>query len=66
VMAYGEGESPEFKRQPRDFVAALKDKVKHRSELVECKGVNHFEIIETMAKADGVLGKIALRQMGLA
>jgi len=65
VAAYGDGESPEFKRQSRDFVAALKAKVKHPAELIEVKGANHFEIIETLASADGALGKVALKQMGL-
>lgn len=65
-LAYGGGESPEFKRQSRDMAAALKAKVKQPSELIEVKGVNHFEIIETLGKPDGALGKAALKQMGLA
>lgn len=65
ALAYGDGESPEFKRQSRDMAAAMKGKVKHAAELVEVKGVNHFEIIETLAKPDGALGKVALKQMGL-
>ena len=65
TLAYGDGESPEFKRQSRDMAAALKSKGKHPAEVVEVKGVNHFEIIETLAKPDGALGKIALKQMGL-
>src|SRR5262249_59586814 len=66
ILAYGDGESPEFKRQSREMAAALKAKVKYASELIEVKGVNHFEIIETLGKPDGVLGKAALKQMGLA
>lgn len=66
VAAYGDGESPEFKRQSRDFVAALKAKVKHPSTLLEVKGVNHFEIIETLGRPDGAIGNAALQQMGLA
>ena len=66
ALAYGDGESPEFKRQSRDMAAALKSKVKHPAELVEVKGANHFEIIETLGKPDGTLGKVALKQMGLA
>lgn len=64
TLAYGDGESPEFKRQSRDMAAALKAKGKP-SALLEVKGVNHFEIIETLGKPDGALGKEALRQMGL-
>jgi arylformamidase len=66
AVAHGDGESPEFKRQARDFVAATKGKVSQPVELVECKGFNHFEIIETIAKPDGILGRIALKQLGLA
>lgn len=66
TLAYGDGESPEFKRQARDFAAAMKAKVSHRAELIECKGLNHFEIIETLAQPDGLLGKVALKQIGLA
>ena len=44
----------------------LKGKVKQPSTLIEVKGANHFEVIETLAKPDGALGKAALKQMGLA
>jgi arylformamidase len=64
VLAYGDGESPEFKRQSREMAAALKAKGK-ASELIEVKGANHFEIIETLGKPDGALGKAALKQMGV-
>jgi len=66
TLAHGDKESPEFMRQARDFAAILKEKVKTRSELVVGKGFNHFEVIETLAKPDGFLGRVALRQMGLA
>lgn len=65
TLAYGDGESPEFKRQSRDMAAALKGKVKPAAELVEVKGANHFEIIETLGKPDGALARVALKQMGL-
>jgi arylformamidase len=65
AIAHGDGESPEFKRQSREMAAALKAKVKHSAELIEVKGVNHFEIIETLGKPDGTLGRAALKQMGL-
>ncbi len=65
AVAFGDGERPEFKRQSRDFAAALQGKVKHASELIEVKGANHFEIIETLDKPDGILGRAALKQMGL-
>lgn len=63
AVAYGDGETPEFKRHARDFAAALKAKVRHPSLLVEGKRQNHFEIALTLGQADGLLGKIALEQM---
>lgn len=63
AVAYGDGETPEFKRHARDFAAALKAKVRHASLLVEGKNQNHFELALTLGKTDGLLGKIALEQM---
>jgi arylformamidase len=63
AVAYGDGESPEFKRHARDFAAALKAKVRHPSLLAEAKNQNHFELALTLGKSDGVLGRIALEQM---
>lgn len=64
VVAHGDGESPEFKRQARDFAARLQAGGRPNT-LIEVKGLNHFEAIETMARPDGVLGQAALTQMGL-
>jgi arylformamidase len=64
VVAFGGDESDELKRQGRDFAAALQ----HRDspvELIEADGVNHFEVINTLAKPTGLLGRVALAQMGL-
>jgi arylformamidase len=63
AVAYGDGETPEFKRHARDLAAALKAKVRHPSMLVEGKNQNHFELAVTLGQADGLLGKIALQQM---
>jgi arylformamidase len=63
AVAVGEGETPEFKRHARDFVAALKAKVRPTATLVEGKGLNHFEIALTLGQADGLLGKLALGQI---
>ncbi|MSP90041.1 MAG: alpha/beta hydrolase [Alphaproteobacteria bacterium] len=65
ILAHGDGESPEFKRQARDFDAALKQR-SLSSTLIEGKGFNHFELVETLGRADGLLGRVALKQMGLA
>lgn len=63
AVAYGDGETPEFKRHARDFAAALKAKVRHRSLLAEGRNQNHFELALTLGRADGLLGKIALELM---
>jgi len=66
VIAYGERESDEFKRQARDFAAAIeRHRVPVAVELVEGPGLNHFEIINTLGSPTGLLGRLALRQMGL-
>ncbi len=66
AVAYGDGETPEFTRHARDFAAALKAKGTHSSMLIEGKDFNHFEIINTLAQANGLLGKVALQQIGVA
>lgn len=63
AVAYGDAESPEFQRQARDFAATLKAKVRHRAQLVECKGMNHFEVPLALAEPDGVLAMVALEQI---
>ena len=65
VLAYGTEESPEFKRQTRDFVAALTAAGK-QVQLLVGEGFNHFEIAETLGNPYGFLGHAALEQMQLA
>ncbi|HEX4556633.1 MAG TPA: alpha/beta hydrolase [Xanthobacteraceae bacterium] len=64
VVATGEYESDELKRQARDF-AGLIERRGGPVRLVEGAGCNHFEIINTLASPFGLLGRIALQQMGL-
>jgi arylformamidase len=64
VLAYGEFESDEFKRQSRTF-ASLIERTGLDVRLIEGRGLNHFEIIETLAEPTGLLGRIALAQMRL-
>jgi hypothetical protein len=33
---------------------------------VVARGLNHFEILETLGRPDGLLGRVVLQQMGLA
>lgn len=58
-VAYGTDESPEFQRQGCEFIEALKSKGKHVTGLV-AKGLNHFEIIETLGSMDSKLFKLLL------
>jgi arylformamidase len=65
ILAHGTLETPEFIRQTRDFAAAL-DKAGKPVQLLVAEGYNHFEILETLATPYGLLGHVALEQMGLA
>jgi arylformamidase len=64
ILAYGTYETPEFQRQTRDFHAAVKAAGKP-AELLVGEGYNHFEMIETLGSAEGILGRAALEQMKL-
>jgi arylformamidase len=64
VLTYGTYETPEFKRQTRDFAAAVKAAGKP-AELLVAEGYNHFEMLETLANPYGLLGRAVLGQMGL-
>jgi arylformamidase len=59
VVACAEHDSDEFRRQAREFAAAA------GVDLLVGEGLNHFELAETLARRDGLLGRAALRQMGL-
>ena len=65
VLLYGSLETPEFKRQSRDFAAALQ-KAGKQVELIAAEGYNHFELTETLGNPYGPLGRALLEQMGLA
>jgi arylformamidase len=64
VVAYGEFDSDEFKRQSRELAGGV-GRTRQTVQLIEANGLNHFEIAETLAQADGVLGRAALTQMHL-
>jgi arylformamidase len=64
AVGFGEFESDEFKRQAREFAAAV-ERNGNPVELVEGAGLNHFEIVNTLASPYGLLGRIALHQLGL-
>jgi arylformamidase len=61
IVAVAELESDEFRRQASEFVAAAGG----RATLIRGKGFNHFELVETLAHGEGLLGAAALAQMRL-
>ncbi|MBX9738752.1 MAG: alpha/beta hydrolase [Beijerinckiaceae bacterium] len=65
ILAHGTLETPEFQRQTRDFAAAL-EAAKKPVELIVATGFNHFEILETLASPYGLLGRAALKMIGLS
>jgi len=64
VIAHGTKESPEFMRQSRDFVAAVRAAGKP-VEYAIGTGYNHFEMPETLGNPYGVTGRPALALMDL-
>jgi arylformamidase len=64
VVAYGTLETPEFQRQSRDFAAAVAAAGKP-VQLLVAEGLNHFEMVESLGRSDGLLGAAVLAQMGL-
>jgi arylformamidase len=64
-VAWGSRESPEFIRQGRDFAAAATAAGKPVERLV-AEGTNHFEMMATLDRADGLLGRAALALIGAA
>ena len=64
IVSHGTLESPEFQRQARDFVAAVKAAGKP-VQLMVGEGYNHFEMPETFGNPYGLLGRAALEQMKL-
>jgi len=65
VLLYGSLETPEFKRQTREFAEALKNAGK-QVKLVYAEGYNHYEIAETIGNPYGFVGRAILEQMALA
>jgi arylformamidase len=64
TVAYGERESPEFQRQARDFAATL-DASRRPSRLLRIDALNHFEVLDALGQANGLLARAVLAQMGL-
>jgi arylformamidase len=64
IVAYGTYETPEFKRQNREFAEAVKQAGKPVTLLVG-DGYNHFEMTEAIGNPLSFLGSAVLEQMGL-
>ncbi len=64
IIGYGTLETPEFKRQSRDFAAAVRAAGKP-VELLVAEGCYHLEVEQTLANPYDLLGRALLDQMGL-
>jgi arylformamidase len=65
IVSHGTYETPEFQRQPREFVAALRAAGKP-VDLIVGDNYCHTELLETLCNPYGLLGAAVLEQMGLA
>lgn len=65
VVAWGERELAEFRRQGAAFAAAWRI-AGNSAETIEIAGANHFDACLILAERDGPLVPAALAQMGLA
>lgn len=65
VLVHGTHETPEFKRQTRDFLAAVQTLNKPVKFLL-AEGYNHFDLQEMASNPYSVLGSAALDQMGFS
>ena len=59
TMVYGSKETPEFKRQPKAFLAAL-EVVGRTARLIEIPGANHFEVLQQLGDGRSRVGRLAL------
>ena len=64
VLAHGSHETPEFKRQTRDFAKAVGEAGKPCRFFIN-ENYNHFEMMETFGNPYGLLGRAVLTQMEL-
>ena len=64
LVAYGENETDEFKRQSEDFLGAWKEKRLPGERLV-LSGKNHFDVVDGFLDAGSPLLSRILEQMGL-
>ena len=64
IIAYGEGEQIEFRRQSIDFAAEMRRRG-HAVQEFDLPGLNHFEVAQQFDNPDGELLKAFFKMMGL-
>jgi arylformamidase len=64
LIAYGEYDTAEFKRQAREFFALWQRRYAN-SELLQLTGLNHYETIESITQPESVLARAAFRLFSL-
>jgi arylformamidase len=64
IIAYAENDTDEFRRQSREFAAAL-EKAGKLQKAMHMPGVNHFELMERMREPDYPLVRAILEQTGI-
>jgi arylformamidase len=65
TVTYGTFETPDFQRQGREFVAAVKAAGK-QAQLIEAKNYHHLEMAESLGNPYGPNGRAALALLQLA
>jgi len=63
LMAYGQNDTDEFRRQTQAFAAALQE-AGRLTKLIDCPNVNHFELMECFKDSGHVMTRAILAQMG--
>jgi arylformamidase len=64
IVAYGEHDTDEFRRQSRELAAAL-ERAGRLQKLLRLPGVNHFELMECFRDPDYPLVRAILEQTGI-
>ena len=63
LMAYAQNDTDEFRRQTQAFAAALR-KTGRLTKLIDCPGVNHFELMECLKDPRHEVTRAILEQIG--
>jgi arylformamidase len=64
IMSYGERDTPEFRRQSDEYLAAWRAKG-HPGLYVDMPGFHHFDVMNEIANPASALARAVFRQMGL-